>query len=1130
MLGLELHVRSDADVLTFHIRDRDRGATSAPCGIATLGRSHTMSRAERLRTRIAAACAAGSFTRADHEAVLGQSQLLHDLIVPAALRGVLRGVGGGALWLLLHGWSRQLPWEWLHDGEAHWFQQYALGRTEDARAIPTAPMARLTNFVFFDRESAPLAPAIEPVLSAALSGRVYGEAPLTSDLGVGLRAADLAHLACDADLRGLGCRDGWFGVDELARMDRPPALLVLSGSSTYALGRAAHRAGVPAVLATTTVTGPSTAARLDALYRDLLAGEAVGEATRRARQAAGVAGAPWILLGDPALLLHGPLRASAPVDGYVAVFHRLAAELSLGRAGVDLIWRAVVDRVAAMGLAVRDVDGAQVVECAVARFGDRAGEAALVAAESLLDVLGAPSAGVELGVGVGVAVGEGGEARARELAQRAQPGVILADGDARAASRRHRRVFIAMRRPASRGGPVWQAGPGSRPPNMPLLGRAAALQTLQASLGALVRTDRGGVVVIEGASGTGKTALVDAFVRTAIDRDVAVAFIERPETAPPEERFEDPGDARVAIYEDLHRAGDDAFGAALAAITGLRARPGLCVLTLRASTPALRARLRRLEVVADHVVRLGPLETSDASALARQLLGVPALSEEQQRAVQAAGGNPLLVRASALGPTSSGASALVRAMVAERLAEAGEEGSRVLEAAAVLGPRCTAESIEAVLSLSPRAVANAASDGWLSLRSEVVAGRRQARCSVRDPLLAQWLEALMDPARRARLHQAAFDWHRAQGSAAAVQARHGLRSLAPLRAVPALWAAVRRGRDAMGFLDALEALLATTPEGDLPPGAPTAAQLRAFRVGSAPLRAVGRVVPGALAGVGRLGTRFLAEGDGDVELRIPHPELIPGAEEGAALGRRLAALRALDHPALLAVRELAEVDGRLVLVTDAPGGLTGRAVLGVLDGGLPRDVALRVVADVADLLATLTRALPEAASALDLRPEGIWLDRSGRVRVEHLTVLQGHPIERLAEIGALRGRAGSLAPELLEGRLHRANSVWSLGTLLWELLVGQPLFPGRTIAEVSAAVRHRGLVDALTAEAIDPEVAALLRRVLVRAPERRALAEGVAAELEALTTRRDPDRLARPRIGELVEAVAAAASSSAAWT
>jgi len=258
-------------------------------------------------------------------------------------------------------------------------------------------------------------------------------------------------------------------------------------------------------------------------------------------------------------------------------------------------------------------------------------------------------------------------------------------------------------------------------------------------------------------------------------------------------------------------------------------------------------------------------------------------------------------------------------------------------------------------------------------------------------MMARYLDALVDTDRGPELHQAAFQWHSKVGSGASKRARHALRSAAPLQAVAPLWEAILAGGGEERYtehIDALERLLATTPETEMPVDAPTSAQVRAVRHGLPGLSVGGYRVRGLIA-VDRLATRFLVDRpEGELELRLVHPELVPNPPSRRRFEEHLQRLRALNLPSLVPVGDSLEIDGQLVLPARWFAGESTRTHL-ARHGALAPAQAAAVAGEVLGLLAALAQRSPETASALDLRPEGIWLGDDGRVRVEHLTALQG---------------------------------------------------------------------------------------------------------------------------------------------
>ena len=1113
MVVAELQVVADEDRLSFRVLEP--GARARAAANTDLGRSHTLIRGERLRERVVAACGRGGCTAADLDAIRAQSQLLHDLVIPSAVRTALRQTRGEPLLLRLSGWARELPWEWLHDGEQHWFTRYALGRVETGDAARCVSGRPRTFGVFVPPARHGLADRLERLArQQGWRGRVHRSLPTRSELRGALRAADTVHIELDVGPPGIRCRDGWFGLNDFGGLDGGPRLLVLAGESTWALGRAARRAGIPSVVVSTTpLLEGRGAAVLESFHERVLGGAPLGRALSIARASVPSPQAlPWILLGHP-------------VPAVSAVGDEVAVAFGVDDPTADRVLREIRGSAEALGLAIAQQGQHLLVMPPLERFGDRAVEAALCLGERVLARFAPTPATVGPALRVGVAVGAGASERAVSLSARSGDGAMVVDRDTMLAGRRERRSFEPLRRPAA-GLDCWAARPGTRAPPRALLGRDAELQRLQVAMDAALAAGERRIVVVAGPSGIGKSALVAGFVRRAQDRGHEARVTGRSELARDEAEFGAIGVAPLRVVEDVHRGSASVFDELLAALAA-SAHPGLIVLTVRDGTEEARRRVRVLEEQAAIVTRLGPLDSGDASAVVRQIRRRAQLQRADQDEVGTAEGNPLLLRLVASGGAIRDASIwLVRALVAERVRGVGDDTARVLEAAAVIGRPCSTTLLESLPGVTSRAVAQAASAGWLSLRSESVAGKRRARCTLTDRLMVRWLEELIPTARRAALHQAVLE--AAPEASPDRRAHHALRSQDPLQAIAPLWQAIRaapRGPRSAPQLDALESLLATTAEQDLPPGSPTTAQVRAMVSAGGTPELASFDVRGQ-AGVGRLGTRYVGDGpDGEVELRVLHPALTPDAAGRLRLEERLRQLSAVGHPAIVPVTPTEDRAGQLVLWTPVLHGITVRNLLQVI-GAPPVDIVTTVALDAADLMARLADRDPALMSALDLRPEGIWLEDAGRVRIEHLTVLQGISLQRLGELGALRGRVGYLAPELLEGRPHPANGLWSLGAVLWELTVGEPLFRGPSIKEMSADVRRGALADRLDrARDAAPALGYLARRLLVRDPDARPSPAEVAAEL-----RQAEDHVAaRGRAADLVSAVRGAATATASW-
>ncbi len=219
------------------------------------------------------------------------------------------------------------------------------------------------------------------------------------------------------------------------------------------------------------------------------------------------------------------------------------------------------------------------------------------------------------------------------------------------------------------------------------------------------------------------------------------------------------------------------------------------------------------------------------------------------------------------------------------------------------------------------------------------------------------------------------------------------------------------------------------------------------------------------------------------------------------LGEARAVAR-LRHPAIVAVHEIGEDDGRSFLVMDLIDGESLDRVLA--RGALDRDGVLRVVAEIAR---ALDHAHDHGIVHRDVKPQNILIDREGGAHLTDFGVAFDANQERHTVTGQLLGTPSYASPEQLagdRGSVGRATDVWALGVLLYEGLSARLPFEGERLAEIIARVFRATPTPLRT---IDPSIPVDLARVVERCLERRpADRYATAAELA--------EDLARVRGGE----------------
>jgi len=221
-------------------------------------------------------------------------------------------------------------------------------------------------------------------------------------------------------------------------------------------------------------------------------------------------------------------------------------------------------------------------------------------------------------------------------------------------------------------------------------------------------------------------------------------------------------------------------------------------------------------------------------------------------------------------------------------------------------------------------------------------------------------------------------------------------------------------------------------------------------------------------------------------------------------------LAALSHPALVMLYDAGaeqRPDGgqQDYLVMELVGGPTlsqrlRRAPLG-------RAQAARVGRDLAEALAVVHA---QDVIHRDIKPGNILLTGPDALEADEA----GGPAVKLADFGIARlidgtrltktgqtlGTVLYLSPEQARGEaLTPSSDIYSLGLVLIECLTGVPAFPGTTTESAVARLVSPPRIP----DDIDPEIAALLTRMTLMAPDERPSADEVAVALAPLTS---PDR------------------------
>lgn len=180
---------------------------------------------------------------------------------------------------------------------------------------------------------------------------------------------------------------------------------------------------------------------------------------------------------------------------------------------------------------------------------------------------------------------------------------------------------------------------------------------------------------------------------------------------------------------------------------------------------------------------------------------------------------------------------------------------------------------------------------------------------------------------------------------------------------------------------------------------------------------------------------------------------------------------------------------------------------------IPLDVLLYGFIELCHGLAYIHRKLGPAGKRLgvvhrDISPQNIILSYTGNVKIIDFGVAKATFLEDKTETGVLKGKFAYMSPEQTKGeKLDHRSDIFSLGTLLWEMVTGERLFKRKVNKETIRAVQKAKFDLASTHRA---DVPAALDRILRKALGRSARsryqdAEDMALDLEKLLMSINPD-------------------------
>ncbi len=245
-----------------------------------------------------------------------------------------------------------------------------------------------------------------------------------------------------------------------------------------------------------------------------------------------------------------------------------------------------------------------------------------------------------------------------------------------------------------------------------------------------------------------------------------------------------------------------------------------------------------------------------------------------------------------------------------------------------------------------------------------------------------------------------------------------------------------------------------------------------------------------------------------VALKLCHPQLLDDPEFVAMFLDEARIAASIRHPNVVGTLDVAQEDDALYMVMEY---VEGESLASLLRrAGSPVDIPCLVRVCV-DALRGLHAAhelrdhegRPANVIHRDVTPQNLLVGLDGMTRLTDFGVAKAEARATVTKEGSVKGKLGYLAPEQLKGRpLDRRVDLFAAGVVVWEALVGTPLFRGTTDADTVGRVLTAPIHPPSTLRADVPEALdEIVMKALAREPDDRfATAEALAAALESAVT------------------------------
>jgi serine/threonine protein kinase/tetratricopeptide (TPR) repeat protein len=243
-------------------------------------------------------------------------------------------------------------------------------------------------------------------------------------------------------------------------------------------------------------------------------------------------------------------------------------------------------------------------------------------------------------------------------------------------------------------------------------------------------------------------------------------------------------------------------------------------------------------------------------------------------------------------------------------------------------------------------------------------------------------------------------------------------------------------------------------------------------------------------GAGGMGEVYLAQDtklDRKVAIKFLHEEFSKDADKLNRFVQEAKAASALNHPNILTVYEIGEVDGKNYIATELIDGQTLREHLSHKES-LQLNSILKIGVQVSEALSAAHQA---GIIHRDIKPENIMLRKDGYAKVldfglaklsEPKAIATGSEDATRVQVnttpGMVMGTVSYMSPEQARGNLTDARTdIWSLGVVLYEMLAGKVPFTGETVNHTIVSILEK---EPLLLEKVPAELQRIVRKSMTK--------------------------------------------------